>query len=71
VALVDIDLPDTTGFEVGRELRRRYPDMVLVSTTGFGDAATRERIAEAGFDHHLVKPLDFDEVLEILVAAAS
>ena len=41
-------------------------DLVLVAMTGYGQESDRERSREAGFDHHLVKPADLDELLRIL-----
>jgi CheY-like chemotaxis protein len=59
VALLDIGLPGLDGLEVARRLRER-PEMnnvVLVAVTGYGRDADRQRSLEAGFDHHLVKPV--------------
>lgn len=60
IALVDIGLPDMDGYELGRQLRRcdNSPPLVLVAVTGYGLPADRERSASAGFDRHLVKPID-------------
>ena len=60
VVFLDLGMPKMSGLEVARRLRAggetRPP--VLVATTGFGQAEDRRRTAEAGFDHHLVKPID-------------
>ena len=69
IVLLDIGLPKMDGLEVARRLRHRAngaPPPLLVATTGFGQAEDRRRIAAAGFDHHLVKPLD-PHVLQSLV----
>jgi CheY-like chemotaxis protein len=59
VVLVDIGLPDVQGYEVARQLRERLGRGVrLVALTGYGEPADRERSQEAGFDLHLVKPID-------------
>ncbi|MCC2668402.1 MAG: tmoS, partial [Armatimonadetes bacterium] len=60
VVLCDIGLPDIDGFELGRRLRRNpaTAHCHLVAVTGYGQAQDRARTAEAGFDHHLVKPVD-------------
>ncbi len=59
VVLVDIGLPDVEGYEVGREVRRVLGDGVrLVALTGYGQPADRARSEAAGFDAHLVKPVD-------------
>jgi CheY-like chemotaxis protein len=61
VALVDFGLPRLDGCAVGRRLREVLGgDVLLVSYTGHGDAATRACALEAGFDLHLVKPLDWN-----------
>ena len=70
VVLLDIGLPGLNGFEVAKRIRREaaHSAMVLVALTGYGQASDRQRAREAGFDHHLVKPADFDEVEKILAA---
>ncbi len=69
VALLDIGLPDLTGYEVARRLRAepRLAGMLLVAVTGWGSEDDKRRSAEAGIDHHLTKPVDVN-VLEILMA---
>jgi len=71
IVLLDIGLPKMDGLEVARRLRHRSNGAppLLVATTGFGQAEDRRRIAAAGFDHHLVKPLD-PHVLQTLVRTA-
>jgi CheY-like chemotaxis protein len=70
VVLLDIGLPGLNGFEVARRIRLQAanPAMVLVALTGYGQAADRQRAQDSGFDHHLVKPADFDEIEKILAA---
>ena len=60
IVFLDLSLPRMDGLEVARQLRRRFQTdrMLLVATTGFGQAADRDRTAQAGFDHHLTKPAD-------------
>jgi signal transduction histidine kinase/CheY-like chemotaxis protein len=72
VMLLDIGLPDMDGFELARRLRA-MPEMsgtLLVALTGYGQAADRERTAEAGFDPHLVKPANLPQIMEILADAS-
>jgi len=58
VVLLDIGLPDLDGFEVARRLRARHGDQLLVvALSGYGSAEDKARGREAGFDHHLVKPV--------------
>ena len=68
IVFLDLQLPKLNGFEVARRLRTQPPvrPMVLIATTGFGREQDRRRTAEAGFDHHLVKPIDPDELESLL-----
>jgi CheY-like chemotaxis protein len=60
LALIDIGLPDIDGYEVARRLREGLGDGCgrLVALTGFGQPDDRRRALEAGFDEHLIKPVD-------------
>jgi CheY-like chemotaxis protein len=58
VALVDIGLPKLDGLEVARRIRADGPACRLVAMSGFGAASDRDRSHRAGFDLHLVKPID-------------
>lgn len=59
VALVDVGLPRLDGFEVGRQVRQQLGDAVkLVALTGYGDVSDKERTKAAGFDAHMVKPVE-------------
>lgn len=69
VVLLDLGLPVVSGLEVARELRR-HPELAatrLVALTGWGQAEDHRHTAEAGFDHHLTKPTEPEE-LETLLA---
>ncbi len=68
VVLLDIGLPGLNGYEVATKLRQQtvFQDVVLVAMTGYGQDSDRKRSHEAGFDHHLVKPPDFNKLTEIL-----
>jgi len=71
VAILDIGMPGTNGYDVARALRTRHGDAVtLVALTGWGQEADRRRSAEAGFDHHLVKPVDPNELNSLLARLA-
>jgi CheY-like chemotaxis protein len=65
--LVDIGLPDMTGFEVARRIREQGSRALLVAATGFSDDTTEDRAKEAGFAARLVKPIDL-EALQALIA---
>jgi len=70
--LLDIGMPDMDGCEVARRLREiSGPDRVaLVALTGWGQDEDRRRVREAGFDHHLVKPVDLAS-LQVLLSSLS
>ncbi|MAQ14306.1 MAG: hypothetical protein CMN30_05875 [Sandaracinus sp.] len=72
VAILDIGLPGMTGYEIARAVRERWegPRLTMVAVTGYGRPEDRERVFEAGFDDHLVKPVEV-EVLEELLARAA
>jgi len=71
VMFLDLDLPKMDGYEVARRLRlepaMRY--MTLVAMTGYGQEEDRQRTQDAGFQLHLVKPVDFNKVEELLSSA--
>ncbi len=66
--LLDIGLPKLDGYGVARRIRQQPwgRETVLIATTGWGQASDREAARDAGFDHHLVKPVDPDAVSAIL-----
>lgn len=70
--VLDIGLPRMNGYEVARRLReqsdRRFQ---LIALTGWGQQEDRERARAAGFDHHLVKPVDLDQLARLLETDAS
>jgi PAS domain S-box-containing protein len=69
VVFLDIGLPEMSGLEVARLLLTGSTVRpLLVATTGFGQEEDRRRTAEAGFDHHLVKPIDLHVVRSILAS---
>ena len=72
VILMDIGLPNLNGYEAARLIRERAGDreMVLIALTGWGQEEDRRRSKEAGFHHHLTKPIDL-AVLQQLLADTS
>src|SRR5882724_1886506 len=67
VALVDVGLPILDGYEVARFIRRQdHQPQRLVALTGYGQPDDRRRALDAGFDEHLVKPVDADQLSELL-----
>jgi signal transduction histidine kinase/CheY-like chemotaxis protein len=68
VVLLDLGLPRMSGYEVCRRLREGHfaNGPLVVALTGYGQDEDRRRTREAGFDHHLVKPVNPDELGEVL-----
>jgi DNA-binding response OmpR family regulator len=66
--LLDIGLPGIDGYEVARRLRvqESFASTPLIAVTGFGQEEDRQRSRDAGFDYHLVKPVDPDRLNELL-----
>ena len=73
IALVDIGLPGMNGYQVAEMIRQdpRHSGIRLVALTGYGGAADREAVKAAGFDEHLVKPLDQHKLASVLTARRS
>jgi two-component system CheB/CheR fusion protein len=73
VILLDIGMPDMNGYEVARQLRAQasFSDTLLIAVTGYGRASDVRQTEAAGFDHHLVKPIDYDKLQSLLAARAS
>jgi len=72
VALVDIGLPGIDGFEVARRVRASLGNQILlIALTGYGREEDRRAVLAAGFNEHLVKPLDPDDLVKILCARRS
>jgi len=67
-AFLDIGMPKVHGYEVARRLRERpeTAECVLVAVTGWGQEDDRRRAQEAGFDRHLVKPVEATDIESIL-----
>lgn len=62
VVVLDIGLPGMSGFDVAREMRQREAtkDVLLLALTGWGSDADRQAALDAGFDHHLTKPVTIE-----------
>ncbi len=72
LVLLDIGMPVMDGYEVARRLRAAHGDsMMLAALTGWGQEADRERARKAGFDVHLVKPVEFTAFESLLAALNS
>ncbi len=68
VVLLDIGMPGMLGYEVARRLRtlRESSSALLIAVTGYGRESDVAQARDAGFDHHLVKPVDFDKLRSLL-----
>ena len=68
VVLCDIGLPGMDGYEVAREIRQEpgLKDAYLIAVTGYGQEEDQRKAREAGFNSHLTKPVDFEELEKIL-----
>jgi len=66
VAFLDIGMPEMTGYGIARQLRARFgADILLIAVTGYDSAEHRTISAEAGFDMHLAKPVQLDQLVSI------
>jgi PAS domain S-box-containing protein len=70
IVISDIGMPDVDGYELALRIRQEpdLSDIVLVALTGYGQDNDRRRAKEAGFDYHLVKPVDLDSLKELLAS---
>ena len=72
VLLLDLGLPDMSGYELAARLQHQLDNPVLIATTGYADEAYRRKAQEVGFEHHFVKPVSvarLRQVLETVVSA--
>jgi len=68
IVVMDIGMPGLDGYEAARLIRQQPGGdaIVLIALTGWGQSNDRKRASEAGFDHHLVKPVDYDLLVRCL-----
>lgn len=71
IIMLDIGLPDMSGYDVARALRSRGSSAAMIAVTGYGQAEDKSRSQEAGFDHHLTKPVGIADLEKILAPLAS
>lgn len=66
--LLDLGMPEMDGCEVARRLRAdtEFSQVLLIALTGWGNEECRRMTADAGFDHHLVKPVDLTSLVKLL-----
>lgn len=72
IVVMDIGMPGMSGYEAAQRLREKYPpeQMVLIAVSGYGQEQDRRHSRLAGFDHHLLKPVDFQELTRLMANAA-
>jgi PAS domain S-box-containing protein len=73
VVLLDIGMPKMNGFDAARRIRERPwgRDVLLIALTGWGQDSDRRRSRSAGFDAHLVKPVDHAELMKVLTSLST
>ena len=73
VFMIDIGLPGMNGYDLCRELKSRpeLANAVFIAQTGWGESEHRRLTQEAGFDHHLVKPLYLETLESVLAEIAA
>jgi len=69
VAILDIGLPGISGYEIARRIREEGMNIYLIALTGYGSEEDKQRALSAGFDAHLAKPADMDELGSLIAAA--
>jgi signal transduction histidine kinase len=62
--VMDLGMPKMDGYEAARRIREKpgSQEVLMIALTGWGQSDARQRTLEAGFDHHMIKPVDFDEI---------
>ena len=65
--VMDLGMPSMDGYEAARRIRRQpgAESILMIALTGWGQSEARQRTFEAGFDHHLIKPVNFDEIRKL------
>jgi CheY-like chemotaxis protein len=71
IVLLDIGLPDLDGYEVAKRLRTipENENMLVIALTGYGQRKQLEHAESSGFDHYLLKPVDFDKLFSLLASS--
>jgi two-component system, chemotaxis family, CheB/CheR fusion protein len=73
IAILDLGLPEIDGFEMARRVRGnpKHANTILIALTGYGRDKDRAAGADAGFDQHLVKPVQAEQLLQLLAEMRS
>ena len=70
MVVMDLGMPGMDGYEAARLIRQRAgaEHILMIALTGWGQSDARRRTLEAGFDHHLIKPVDVEQILKLAAA---
>lgn len=68
IVLLDLGLPDIDGYEVVKTLKEKLGKRLYIALSGWGQEEDLNRSKAAGFDHHLVKPVDFKTIEDLILA---
>ena len=66
ICLLDIGMPGMSGLELATKIRGFLPKSLLISISGWGQESDHVRSRESGFDHHLVKPVEFNRLFSLI-----
>ncbi|MGZ8295292.1 MAG: hybrid sensor histidine kinase/response regulator [Telluria sp.] len=68
--VMDLGMPEMDGYEAARQIRRKpgSESILMIALTGWGQSDARQRTIDAGFDHHLIKPVSFDDLKKLASA---
>lgn len=70
IILLDIGLPEMDGYQVAARIRRTQLPVTIIALTGYGQQEDIQRARAAGFDAHLIKPVDFDKLARLIAESA-
>ena len=72
VAILDIGMPELDGYQVVENVRMKMSssEIMLIASSGWGQQKNKDRAAEAGFDYHLTKPLEYSELRKIIASSS-
>ncbi|KQQ32028.1 histidine kinase [Duganella sp. Leaf126] len=67
IVILDLGMPGMDGYDAARAIRQQpgAADILLIALTGWGQSDARRRTLDAGFDHHLVKPVDLEQIIAL------
>jgi CheY-like chemotaxis protein len=69
--VADLGLPGEDGYALLARIRATYPDLPALALTAYARESDRERTLAAGFQHHIVKPVDPEDLVQLIAALCS